>query len=258
MKQSKQYRYSMLKILRMSGIIMMLMVINPAVAQQANSTENEPSGPRMCTLFDPGRAIISKRAIWKNRDVLKVKFLGGDQAIQEKIKKIAVVWNQYANIRFEFVDADADAEIRISLKKGGSWSVLGKGALLKPTDEATMNYGWLTPTTSDTEYRRVVLHEFGHALGLTHEHRRGDAQIPWDEEAVYKYYDENYGWPREKTKNNILDPTNMSSSLFTDYDPTSIMHYAVDDKLTLGVFKIGWNTDLSELDKQFIAELYPK
>jgi hypothetical protein len=39
-----------------------------------------------------------------------------------------------------------------------------------PTSEATMNLGWIADTNviSDDE-RGVVLHEFGHVLGLLHE-----------------------------------------------------------------------------------------
>lgn len=51
-----------------------------------------------------------------------------------------------------------------------------------------MNYGWLYPDTPDQEYSRVVLHEFGHALGAIHEHQHPEAAIPWDKPKVYEYY----------------------------------------------------------------------
>jgi serralysin len=41
----------------------------------------------------------------------------------------------------------------------------------------TMNYGWMTPDSSDDEVHRVVAHEFGHALGLIHEHQNPDTPI---------------------------------------------------------------------------------
>ena len=47
-----------------------------------------------------------------------------------------------------------------------------------------MNYGWLTPDSDDDELRRVVLHEFGHALGLIHEHQNPEGGIEWNEPAV--------------------------------------------------------------------------
>ena len=48
-----------------------------------------------------------------------------------------------------------------------------------------MNYGWFDSETTDDEYRRVVLHEFGHALGLAHEHQSPGVAIPWNEQKVY-------------------------------------------------------------------------
>lgn len=33
-----------------------------------------------------------------------------------------------------------------------------------------MHFGWLRDDTDDVEWRRVVVHEFGHALGAIHEH----------------------------------------------------------------------------------------
>jgi hypothetical protein len=43
-----------------------------------------------------------------------------------------------------------------------------------------------------------------------------------------------------------------------EHDPKSIMQYPVSNELTTGDFEIGWNTELSEMDKNFIAEMYPK
>ena len=120
-----------------------------------------------------------------------------------------------------------------------------------------MNLGWLKPNTADKEYRRVVLHEFGHALGLIHEHKQPNAQIPWNERAVIEYYRRTNGWDEAYTRSNVLNKEMVDS--YTRFDPQSIMLYPVPKELTIGGFEIPWsNTELSELDKQFILQMYPK
>ncbi len=44
----------------------------------------------------------------------------------------------------------------------------------------------------------------------------------------------------------------------TAFDKNSIMCYPVSDALTVGHYEIGWNRELSETDKTFIAKVYPK
>jgi len=105
--------------------------------------------------------------LWKNGRVLRIRFLDGDPAVHAKVSATAQEWMKYSNISFEF-GSDPDAEIRISFLKSGHWSALGTDALVEsyfPKGEPTMNFEGFSPTTPDEEYQRVVLHEFGHALG---------------------------------------------------------------------------------------------
>ena len=41
-------------------------------------------------------------------------------------------------------------------------------------------------------------------------------------------------------------------------DKKSIMMYPVPEALSKGDFRIGWNNGLSDVDKKFIAKLYPR
>lgn len=195
--------------------------------------------------------------LWRPGTILTVSFMGGDPRVQRKIEEVVQEWTKYANIAFDF-GAFPKAHIRIAFDKtDGSWSWIGTQALAIPSNRPTMNFGWLEPDTPDNEYTRVVLHEFGHALGCIHEHQHPDAGIPWNKEAVYRYY-ARQGWTRHDVDSNLFARYEKDQTQFSIYDPDSIMHYPVDPQLTTGNFTIGWNRVLSGADKSFIAVLYPR
>lgn len=201
-----------------------------------------------------GAVITSKK--WQPGQTLRVRFLDGDPIVHQKIEAVAHQWSQYANIRFEFGN-DPNAEIRISCRTGGSWSYLGKDALGVAQEQPTMNYGWLTPDSSDEEYSRVVLHEFGHALGCIHEHQHPEAGIPWNRDAVYRYYMEVNNWTKEQVDNNLFAQYGKDVTQFSHFDTQSIMLYAIPKELTTNGFEVGWNRYLSDTDKAFMGAIYP-
>jgi len=205
------------------------------------------------------RAAVEKFRLWDNGRRLRVSYLDGDAAVRQKVTAIAKEWEQLTNLTLDFVTSGA-AEIRISfLDKGFSWSTVGTDALTVPRAQPTMNYGWLTPSTATREYQRVVRHEFGHALGMIHEHQNPAAagQIPWDKPKVYAYYAQQ-GWSEDDVDRNIFDVYDEDTTNFSGFDPGSIMQYAVPDELTVGSYSIGWNTEFSETDRSFMASQYPK
>ena len=60
---------------------------------------------------------------WTPGSTVSAKFLGGSPALQERVKKVALVWTTIANIKFDFVQ-EGNADIRIAFQEGrGSWSV---------------------------------------------------------------------------------------------------------------------------------------
>lgn len=204
------------------------------------------------------RAAVERLKLWENGRTLRVAFLDGQSSVQQKVAQLAAEWEQVANLELKFVTSGA-TEIRISfLDKGFSWSTVGTDALTVPRTEATMNYGWLEPNTPTREYERVVRHEFGHALGMIHEHQNPDAQgkIPWDKPKVYAYYAQQ-GWSKADVDHNLFAVYDRDETNFSTFDPTSIMQYAVPDSLTVGSYAIGWNTALSQTDRDFMRAQYP-
>lgn len=209
---------------------------------------------RMGVVLPADRMALITAKRWARGRTLKVSFMGGTSTVINKVKFYACEWENHAEIRFQWVDSGGD--IRISFTNSGSWSFIGTDALQIPANQATMNYGWLWDTTPDEEYSRVVLHEFGHALGCIHEHQHPQAGIPWDKPKVYDYYARTNGWPRETVDQNIFRRYEASSTNFSAYDKASIMHYAVPSSLTIGGYEIGWNSRLSQTDKDFIGVMY--
>lgn len=201
-------------------------------------------------------SLIGKR--WRPGRTIKVHFMGGDSFIQSKVRQFARQWESYANIYFAFVN-DPNAEIRISfIQGGGSWSYLGTDCLTIDKSEPTMNFGWFTSDTSDTEFSRTVLHEFGHAMGSPHEHQSPEANIPWDIEAVKRFFGgPPNNWSDEVIYRNLFFKYSRNEAEFTSFDPESIMAYQIPNSLTIGDFEVKGNTTLSETDKQFIRKMYP-
>jgi hypothetical protein len=122
-----------------------------------------------------------------------------------------------------------------------------------------MNFGWLDTTYSDKEeYQRVVKHEFGHALSAIHEHQNPSVNIPWDKEAVYKYYmGPPNNWTREEVDNNIFEKYSTTRTQYSQFDKDSIMLYSISNKLTIGDYEVPLNTNISEMDKEFMNTIYP-
>ncbi|AKJ03456.1 Hypothetical protein AA314_05082 [Archangium gephyra] len=203
------------------------------------------------------RMALVKDCRWTD-DSLSIRFLDGDPGLQERVKKVARIWTEFANIKFLFGN-DPEAQIRISFKERGSWSYVGTQCLGIAKHAPTMNFGWLTPATGDEEVMRVVLHEFGHALGCIHEHQNPAGGIQWNKEAVYAYYSghPNY-WSRKDVDTNLFQLYDKDLTAHTQLDPHSIMLYPVPAAFTLDGKAIGGsNKVLSDMDKEFIGKLYP-
>src|SRR5262249_35427714 len=152
-----------------------------------------------------------------------------------------------------------DTDIRIAFQQGnGSWSYIGTLCRqIRPQEKPTMNYGWLTPGSSDDEVRRVVLHEFGHALGLIHEHQNPKGGIHWNRDAVIRDLSgPPNNWDVATIENNMFHYYPEGDITGTNLDSTSIMMYPIPAAWTLDGFSTGLNSALSDVDKGLIRTVY--
>lgn len=224
----------------------------------AETADNLPLVPVTREEISPATMAILIGKQWQVGKNLLCAFMDGDQPIHERIIRWAKEWEKYANIKFDFISDASKADIRIAFEKTGSWSYIGTDCLTVAKDACTMNFGWLTTTTAEEEVCRVVMHEFGHALGCIHEHQHPQVGIPWNKEAVYAYYaGPPNKWSRAEVDRNLFKAYAKTRTQFSEWDSKSIMAYAVPKSLTDGVFEIGWNKYPSETDIQFVGKLYP-
>jgi hypothetical protein len=206
-------------------------------------------------------ALINSKK-WPAGSQLRCRFLDGSKKMKKKVESIAHQWERYANLSFKFVTSGT-AEIRVSFyADSGSWSAVGRDALKTayfPLHQPTMNYGWLRDYTDSDEYSRVVLHEFGHAIGCVHEHQSPKFSRKWNEKAVMRYFQgpPNF-WTEEDIRHNVLLKYSTSGVSATEFDPKSIMLYSFDGALFAdGRGPTNSNTTLSQRDIEMIARMYP-
>jgi serralysin len=240
------------------------------------------------------RGVSDNYHTWSNGQVLLVKFMpGGSKTLRNKVMTYAKEWEKYGNIKFQFVsDTAKQTNIRIRLGKGlGHNSAVGTEANFRPQSTQTMNFDTLFFADADyyiarlkkkglnppynlnqlisemkadpnhwndKEMKRVVTHEFGHALGLLHEQSFPGA-VNWKKtDSVYNYYYQTQGWDRAKVDFNVFEAVNHFYTNGTEYDPRSIMHYSIQPWETTDGYAVEQNFELSAGDKKLIAAIYPK
>ncbi len=196
------------------------------------------------------RAVFFVAKLWPNGSRIKIGFLGGNAQQHDMVKSIAPKWTDYANLTFDFTEV-SEAQVRITFADDGAWSYVGTDALNISPSQATMNYGWLDQS--------VILHEFGHMLGMVHEHQNPiDNPIQWNREQVIEDLSgpPNY-WDLPTIEHNIFERYSQTQINGSTFDPDSIMLYEFPASWTLNGVSTHSNDDLSELDRAFARMVYP-
>src|SRR5262245_42653538 len=164
------------------------------------------------------RAIVIFRKLWPNGSTLRVRFLEGTSPQQQLAMQQARWWSEVADLRFVVSDA-ADSEIRVAFDPGdGAWSYIGTDCRSIPTDQPTMNLGFQDGGTSG--------HEFGHAVGLGHEHQNPAGGIQWNEpEVIRDLSGPPNSWTVDQIRHNVIEKYAVNQIKGTVFDPDSIMLY---------------------------------
>jgi hypothetical protein len=223
--------------------------------------------PRVARLLPGVSANLAKIALmagkkWQPKRTLSIGFLDGSATQRQRVIRHAREWIRYESVSLDFTGG-ASADIRISFQHDdSSWSAVGTDCFLQelfPKGEPTVNLGWLKDDTDDVEYRRVVLHEFGHVLGAIHEHQNPSKNpIRWNVQAVYQVFSgPPNNWSEADIDYNILHRYSVDQLNGTKFDIKSIMLYQFPPELIMGGHETPFNTLLSAGDKRFIGRMYP-
>lgn len=262
----------------MKRLIIPLLLVAAAIFVSCDTQDSEfvnpilPPDPSVCPSFGfyhhhncttlnlPTQPDISNAwgfadKLWTKNEI-KVTFIGGSGTLHNKVIKYAREWEKYGNIKFLFGSWEV-SDCRIAFNCNGHWSYVGTDNLGVPQHKATMNLS-LTEFSNEDNFKRVVYHEFGHLLGINHEHQSPVGNIQWDEQKVLDYYLRTQGWNEQQTRQQVLNKYNGDALIKgTTFDRDSIMLYPIDSGLTTNGFSVGWNTEISVGDKIWMEIAYP-
>jgi hypothetical protein len=200
-------------------------------------------------------SVINLDQKWDNSSI-KVYFKDvSDESLITKTLLIANKWS-VANIKFIRETDENMSQIRVSYRcpNDGYKSLIGNEA--NETNHSGLTTLWLNDLDKkpDSIFNRVVLHEFGHALGLFHEMQNPNFNLIWDSSIVYRYYQKKENWTKSQVDMNIF--TKRAASKYSKFDPESIMIYAIPDSFTKNRIAINWPSKLSKIDIENIKQVY--
>ncbi len=190
------------------------------------------------------RAQVATGKLWPinhGKDVLRFYIINPDDLARvglnaSNIKSWAEKWDQHTDsnvIPKLQPSGHSNSDIRIKISKqllpmdcylfcsadpnGASWSAVGVDAELVDKSEPTMVLGFVKGRSDYNEH--IAIHEFGHALGMEHEHQRS---IFW---SVAKKFIDVDKMKKDKRINGEYWESLQRGDGSDKYDPDSVMHY---------------------------------
>ena len=239
------------------------MLISPPAINHSLYSINSDSPPTNNEVADAPTAIRTKRGIadkyslWRQHSTITIAFMDTSPAFRAFIQKhIEKNYAPLINLKLNFVEGtQGDIRISTSADIKGDWSIIGTGALTVPANEPTMH---LDLNKTEEMFKMNILHEFGHALGLRHEHKHPDRTLDFNLPRMYELYKKQFNFDKVEVYEQILQKLNPADIIASDYDPTSIMHYNLSRLVLWKQKSTGYNAKLSNHDKALLQSIYPR
>jgi hypothetical protein len=192
--------------------------------------------------------------LWDPGITLRIRFINGSTSLQSQVSQIGKAWEKYANIKFDFIEK-GESHIRISFNDSGLIKpALGSLANIYPQDEPNCFIDTSLFKSSKT-FRAMVLHVFGHIMGLQHENEVPLKGRLWNSTALQQYAKEK-NWEDNDLRHHLIDPYSASMSNCIAADSKSVMYYNPKQNWTTEKY-IRISDSLSKQDKIIISHLYP-
>lgn len=247
-----------------------------SISHPSNAGSESPAaaaGLSLQLLDAPTRSVIVNASKWPVGRTLKVCFYEGAPELRQSIMVSAMKWFDGGNINLSMdfgptpglrtCSPTPDSknfyeDIRIGFRASGLWSYIGVDShRVSGPSMNFANYDTFSPDPATMS--SVVMHEFGHALGLHHEHQSPGA--PCKNEFNIQLIKDKYGWTDQDITTNITALERNSSALsWSGYDPSSIMMYSLSPDLFVRAnspCQVPQNFKLSAEDKKAIRRAYP-
>ncbi len=212
--------------------IIVFVLVNQSRAEDC-VTQTRDSQRSIVMINDEG-----ERDLWESEQAQDLSFCISDNFhsafphVEAAVREAATEWMQHGNFDFKLVDdlscSNPKRTVLFDIRPTTRHAKFKARAFFPgyPVEKRRIQINRRFAKSGEAEFKRLMLHELGHVLGLRHEHIHEEAGDDCFNEA---------------------DPFET----ITDYDPLSIMHYSNCGPKYLRNFV------LSDLDKEGVSQLYP-
>ena len=202
---------------------------------------------------DPMQGVAAKTKLWANGSTVTVGFLagGGSQIERDSVRRACALISAYANLNLSVTEATTPRpDIVVAFQNSGAWSYIGTDARYVQSGQTLNLAPWAL------QQRGTYVHELLHACGVLHELQHPDGPC-LDTAVVLEYYRRTQGWSDQQIFWNVLTRHDRSSSIYTAFDPASVMSYGAPAAHTCNKVGLSRGTAMSAGDRALLQKIYP-